>query len=526
MDFSLCPGAIFARAQGATITMMNWGLFSRVAVSLSVVFCLAVLALGYLFVNELSEETARLAQAANSPEAPLPQTGIVPRVALLLLGVWGVMLVAVFATLRATTHPLSELTRLITSTSLERPGRKIDERLRARHDEVGALACAFDAMIANLQKSYRELEQREAHYRQLVETAKVTPWELDLQHWRITYVGPQVADVLGYPQQDWYAPNFWREHVYAEDLREAENFYRSVAAGSDKPEIEYRMKHASGHLVWLRDWVSLSSPEQEPPVLQGFLVDITEQMNTREELSQHREHLEQLVNERTAELAAANQELQAFADSVSMDLRAPLRIINGFSQALLEDCYGALDDEGKRHLQRIINGSRHMAQLIDDMLVLSRVTRQELVRTNLNLSELAEQVVAHLRQRHSEHPIDCEIQKGMRASGDVDLLRIVLEKLLDNAWKYTAGVERPCVECYSVNDNGREIFSIRDNGVGFDMYYIDKLFAPFQRLHNAADFQGAGVGLATVQRIIARHGGDVRGESIVGRGATLSFSLG
>ena len=236
--------------------------------------------------------------------------------------------------------------------------------------------------------------------------------------------------------------------------------------------------------------------------------------------------LEQRVLERTAELEVANKELEAFSYSVSHDLRAPLRAIDGFGQALLEDCANRLDDQGRHYLNRIRSSTQHMGQLIDDLLKLAHAIRAEIRREPADLTQMAQTVIAELRQAGSGRKIELHVQDGMIADGDLRLLRIVLENLLGNAWKFTGRTAHARIEIASFLDNaGGRVYYVRDNGAGFDMTYTDKLFGAFQRLHAPGDFPGTGIGLATVQRIIHRHGGRVWAESEVGKGASFYFTL-
>lgn len=235
--------------------------------------------------------------------------------------------------------------------------------------------------------------------------------------------------------------------------------------------------------------------------------------------------LEQRVTERTVQLDAANKELEAFSYSVSHDLRAPLRSVDGFSQALLEDYAGKLDDAGKDYLQRVRGATVRMGELIDDLLQLSRVARTEIHREPVDLSVLADSVVADLQRAEPQRQVAIAIQPGLRAEGDPKLLRIALVNLLSNAWKFTSRQATARIEL-GIQDTGNEdSFYIRDNGVGFDMAYGHKLFGAFQRLHTPSEFPGTGIGLAIVQRIVHRHGGYVWAESTVGKGATFYFAL-
>ncbi len=234
---------------------------------------------------------------------------------------------------------------------------------------------------------------------------------------------------------------------------------------------------------------------------------------------------EQRVIQRTAELEAANKELEAFAYSVSHDLRAPLRSIDGFSLALLDDYADKVDAEGKDYLKRIRAASQRMAQLIDDILNLSRITRGELVREEVDLSALAHTVAAELQHSQPDRKVELVIRDGMVADGDHRLLQLVLENLIGNAWKYTSRAAAPRIEFGQADVDGKPTYFVRDNGAGFDMEYVTKLFLPFQRLHAPEEFPGIGIGLALVQRIIRRHGGTIWAEGAVERGATFYFRL-
>ncbi|HEU0283425.1 MAG TPA: cache domain-containing protein [Gallionella sp.] len=241
--------------------------------------------------------------------------------------------------------------------------------------------------------------------------------------------------------------------------------------------------------------------------------------------------LERQVAERTSELQVANRELQSFSYAVSHDLRAPLRSIDGFSQAVIEDYAGKLDDQGRDYLVRVRAATQRMGHLIDDMLALSRVTLAEMQRGTVDLSALAAEVIVELQKSEPERKVDWRIEPGLAATGDAHLLRVLLVNLLGNSWKFTGKTANATIEFGATrnapiqNTQGTRDFFVRDNGAGFDMTYAGKLFGAFRRLHTNADFPGTGIGLATVQRIIHRHGGQVRGEGVAGHGATFYFSL-
>ena len=276
----------------------------------------------------------------------------------------------------------------------------------------------------------------------------------------------------------------------------------------------------------------------------GVLTDAFNHMLSRIEaqdraLRESKEGLEQRVTERTheleernealrhnaAQLLAANTELDAFAYSVSHDLRAPLRSIDGFSQVLLEDYAAQLDEAGRDSLRRVRAATQRMGTLIDDLLKLARVTRVEMRTEFVDLSVMAREIAAELQRATPDRQVEFAIAQGLEARGDARLLRVALENLLGNSWKYTAKRTKPKIEFGSIEENGGRAFLVRDNGAGFDMRYADKLFGVFQRLHSVSEFEGTGVGLATVRRIITRHGGRIWAEGAVEQGATFYFTL-
>ena len=240
-------------------------------------------------------------------------------------------------------------------------------------------------------------------------------------------------------------------------------------------------------------------------------------------LQQLNAELEARVAQRTQELSFTNRELETFSYSVSHDLRTPLRAIDGFSQALLEDEAERIGPEGQDHLQRIRAAAGRMGQLIDDLLHLSRMGRAELVREQVDLGQVAQEVFAELRAREPSRSVQLEVAPGLQAHADPRLVRVLLENLLQNAWKFTS--PRPQAHI-RVRGDGEGGYVVEDDGVGFDMAYAGKLFSPFQRLHRASEFPGSGIGLATVQRIVHRHGGSLRAEGRVGEGARFCFTLG
>ncbi len=258
----------------------------------------------------------------------------------------------------------------------------------------------------------------------------------------------------------------------------------------------------------------------------GDELDLMKTVAGQVSVAMERQRVEEALKQRTLELEASNKELESFSYTVSHDLRAPLRTLDGFSQAVLEDYSDKLDEEGKKWLQGIRGASQRMAQLIDDILGLSRVVRAELHMQNISLSEIARSVAAELQAAQPERRVEFRIADGLEAHGDPNLLRVALTNLLGNAFKFTARCPQAVIEFSSIERDGLLYYFVRDNGAGFDMAYADKLFRAFQRLHAASEFPGTGIGLATVQRIIQRHGGSIRAEGKPGQGAAFYFSLG
>jgi signal transduction histidine kinase len=256
----------------------------------------------------------------------------------------------------------------------------------------------------------------------------------------------------------------------------------------------------------------------------------TEQLRRSAEQLRESEQAARELAEARAELVRdlehKNRELESFSYAVSHDLRAPLRRIEAFARAVLESQAGRVDADGRRFLDRIQEASRQMSQLIDDVLHLSKVSRAELRQQEVDLSGLVHAILDRLREAEPGRVVEARVRPGVTVVGDGRLLRIALTNLLENAWKFTARVPAARIEFGMVTATGEPIYFVRDNGAGFDMAYVDRLFGPFQRLHLASEFPGSGIGLATVQRIIHRLGGRVWAEGIVGQGATFSFTVG
>ena len=347
-----------------------------------------------------------------------------------------------------------------------------------------------------------------------------------LPDWSVEFISNS-EEVCGYPTDEFVSPGFnWSNIIHPDDREKV--FAEAGALGKEKQRVvqEYRIVDKSGAVRWIEDRkVALFDNDGRYKGADGIALDITARKLAEKKIRTLYEELDQRVQERTAELEASNRELESFAYSVSHDLRAPLRAIDGFSQALLEEYHPKLDEQGREYLDRVSNAARRMALLIDDLLKLSRVTRAKMRREPVNLSEMAAEVARELQREHPERDVAVVVGEGAECWGDPPLLRLAVENLLDNAFKFTGRQPEARIE-FGLQQNGDQAaFFVKDDGVGFDMAYIGKLFTPFQRLHSRVEFPGTGIGLATVQRIVHRHGGRVWAEGQVDRGATFYFTL-
>lgn len=320
--------------------------------------------------------------------------------------------------------------------------------------------------------------------------------------------------------------DFWRAHVHPDDVGYVEEKLRQHIAGTGMYDPVFRVIRDDGQIRWIQA-AAIVERNQNSQIVQvvGINRDITEEKEAEARILELNANLERRVEERTAELVAINRELEAFSYSVSHDLRAPLRSVDGFSNILLKSYTDQLDDAGRDYLQRMRAAAQRMGLLIDDLLALSRITRTGLVPEDLDLSALVEEVIAQLREADPERQVEIRIQPGIHAWGDTRLVRIALDNLLGNAWKFTSKKIEACIEFGQEEHEGQKAFFVRDNGAGFDMAYAQKLFGAFQRLHQTKEFPGTGIGLATVQRVVRKHGGKVWAAGEVGHGAVFHFTL-
>jgi len=380
--------------------------------------------------------------------------------------------------------------------------------------------------------SFRDVTERERVQRNLnlaVEVTGVLVWELDLAT-RLFRYDFSMLEKLGVDRGE--APESfqgWCERVHPEDQAA---FSQRVAAalqpGDQFFDFEYRLASHAGQYQWLhtKGRVIQRDAGGAPLLAVGTTTNVQARKTAEAELARLNADLESRVAQRTADLEIANSELNSFSYTIAHDMRAPVRAINGFSEMVLKNNEGRLDAASVGHLKRVVAGSRHMGALIDDLLNLARLSRQEMRRQVFSLSEMAERVTTALATAQPQRKVSVAIQPQMNANGDPGLVRAVLDNLIGNAWKFTGRTTAPALEIGAIDEGGSTVYFVRDNGAGFDMQYVHKLFAPFQRLHHAEEFDGTGIGLATVKKIVQRHGGRAWIESAVGTGTTAYFTLG
>ncbi|HYC01164.1 MAG TPA: PAS domain S-box protein [Candidatus Limnocylindrales bacterium] len=386
------------------------------------------------------------------------------------------------------------------------------------HEDSGdVIATALD--ITPLREMRRELEASERLFRALADTVPVGIARFD-QKGRCTYLNKRVRDTLGLGDEDPLGFE-WSAHIHPEDRQRIAQQWAERESGQETGRLLYRTASSLGERRWLQAQTVIERDGDGRAV--GYVAtvtDVTRQKRLEEDLGRR-------VAERTAALEEANREMEAFSYSVSHDLRAPLRSIDGFCRVLLEDYGPTLDETARGYLQRASSASKRMGALIDDLLRMSRVGRSEPRKEHVDLSAIARTVADEHAASEPSRKVDFAIQDGLTAQGDPALLYDVLVNLIGNAWKFTAKKDVARIEfCADAGEDGQIVYRVRDDGAGFDMSFADKLFRPFERLHDGNDFAGNGIGLATVERIIRRHGGRVWAEGRPGKGASFYFTLG
>ncbi len=407
--------------------------------------------------------------------------------------------------------------------------RSVILNARAFFDDQDRLLYTLGNVVDMTDKLLAEKELNEAYHR-LNYHVQNTP--LGFVEWnssfRVTEWSAESEKLFGWAKEEVQGkkPEEWNI-VHKDDRERVMDSMTGMLAGKDLRNVisnrNYTKNGDVRHCVWYNS--ALLDEEGRLVSILSLIHDITGQVRAQEEIKKLNVSLEEKVKVRTRDLEMANRELETFAYSVSHDLRAPLRGIDGFSQALAEKYAHKLDQRGQQYLDRVCKASQRMGVLIDDLLSLSRITRSELKKEQVDLGVVSSEILKSFREKEPERQVDFEVSRDLTVTGDANLLRIMMQNLLDNAWKYTSTRDKAYIEVGTAEIEGSKSMFVRDNGVGFNMKYHDKLFVPFQRLHTQEDFPGTGIGLATVQRVIGRHGGSIRADSKENEGAVFYFFL-
>jgi len=392
---------------------------------------------------------------------------------------------------------------------------------------IGSLLVFAFLWLRQVPKVEKSLLMSEERFQLAVNASSAGLWDRDLIA-NTVYFSPVFKAMIGYTDEEF--PNDFAAFFNILHPEDKPGLVAAVQAhiGSEKIpyRAEYRLKHKNGEYRWFQGrGEALRDGEGRPYRMLGSVIDITEQRRAEEEIRRLNTELEQRVLDRTAQLDLINRELQAFSYSVSHDLRAPLRGIDGWSLVLQEDYADKLDAQGREYLQSVRSETQRMGHIIDDMLNLSRVTKAEMRIAPVDLSRLASAMTSRLAKANPLRKVECRIEPGMHVHGDAGLLEMALNNLFENAWKFTSRKDAAHIEFFRTEGESGPCYCLRDDGAGFDMAHAGKLFSPFQRLHKYAEFPGTGIGLATVHRVISRHGGKVWAESRVNEGTRVYFTL-
>lgn len=382
---------------------------------------------------------------------------------------------------------------------------------------------AAEAQTAVAHQALRVSEER---LRALFDNAPIGIEELTLNG-ELVRVNPRFGEITGYTAHELRSLRI-QDITHPGDLdAELANMRRLGSGEIDSFSMEKRDVRKDGGVVWVEaNRAVVRDPDGHPVLVVGAVRDISAQRDAEAEVRRLNTDLEARVERRTADLARANKNLEGFSYSVSHDLRAPLRALSGYSEALLEEYSDQLDETGREYAGRIQTASERMAMLIDDLLQLARVSRSQMHLRPVDLSAEVAAVVGEIQSADPGRRIRISIQDGVRATADRGLIRTVVQNLVENAWKFTARRENPTIKFGSMPAGDAGVcYFVRDNGAGFDPAHAAKLFEPFERLHSGTDFAGTGIGLASVQRIVERHGGRIWAEAEVDIGATFYFTL-
>jgi PAS domain S-box-containing protein len=407
-----------------------------------------------------------------------------------------------------------------------RSEREAGDASMTAKDPVSLGIATLGATARALQQSEEALLLSEERLRLAQQAARVGSFEWNIQTGVAVWT-PELEAMYGLgPGEFGRTRQSWEQLVHPADRAQAVAAVERALAGAEPEEAEWRVIWPDGSVHWLLGrFRMLRDAAGRPHRMLGVNLDISDRKQNEVALKELNSKLEHLVRERTLQLSIAQRELEAFTYSVAHSLRAPLRGMNGFAKILLEEYSTGLGEEALDCLHRIQGNAVLMGQLIDGLLALARVARGSLEPETVDLSSVARAAAAEQAAQEPQRAVQCLVREGLRARIDRTLARMLFHSLLGNAWKFTSKAEHPRVEVGCTQLRGELVYFVRDNGVGFNMAYADKLFVPFQRLHGPRDFPGVGIGLAACQQIVTRHGGRMWAEGKEGEGAAFFFTL-
>lgn len=420
----------------------------------------------------------------------------------------------------------SERERTAAEEALLQSREDLESKVKERTAELEKANVRLKCEVVERMRAEEALRESEMKYRIVADNTY--GWEFWLNpEGRFIYTSPACLDITGYSADDFAAdPDLFYRIIHSDDRSSFRSHRHEVEQKFKSDVAAFRIIRPDGSCRWIGHVCRPVFDNNGNFIgIRGSNRDISERKQAEVEIRKLNEELEQRVLKRTAQLEASNRELEGFCYAISHDLRAPLNRLEGYSRAILEDCSELLDAQGRFYAERIEQGSLQLKRVIDVLLELSRLTRSELTVQDVNLSEIARSIIQELKEMHPDRVVEFVAAPDVMVKGDVAMLTIALKNLLDNAWKYTAKHSTAGIEFGITEHKRRRVCYVRDDGVGFDMKFAKKLFKPFESIHCPGEFPGNGIGLATVQRVIQRHGGRIWAEGAIEKGATFYFSL-
>ena len=385
---------------------------------------------------------------------------------------------------------------------------------------VGSVAVNSD--ITEKKRIEEKIKESEERYELAQRAAGIGSWDWNISTGELIW-SDKIEVMFGFRKGHFNKTyDAFIECIHPDDRQLVIDSVNECLKNNKEYDIDHRIVWPDGSIHWVRETGDVIRNKSKKPIrMVGIVQDITHKKETEEKIKKLNEDLFRY----SLELTAINKELEAFSYSVSHDLRAPLRSIDGFGEALLEEYSDKLDDVGRDYLRRVRNATQTMGRIIDDLLKLSRITRSPVNHDLVNLTDLSQSIVNELQSNDSKRKVTIHIEKNLTAVADKDLMYIALENLIGNAWKFTSKKQHAIIKIGKTTNKNKTVFFIRDNGAGFDMKYAKKLFVPFQRLHSDSEFPGIGIGLGIVNRVIHRHGGEIWAKGKKDQGATFYFTL-